>query len=53
MTQWDLLSVEQQTALLNEYGHYLDSLPATCDMRTKQERFQAWLAKKNIDYQFD
>jgi hypothetical protein len=50
---WSELSIDEQTALLEDYGHYLDGLPPTCDMRTKQERLQAWLAEKNIAYSFD
>jgi hypothetical protein len=50
---WSELSIDEQTALLEDYGHYLDGLPPTCDMRTKQERFQTWLAEKNIEYLFD
>ena len=43
---WTDLSIDEQTVLLEDYGHYLDGLPPTCDMRTKQERLQAWLAEK-------
>jgi hypothetical protein len=50
---WSELSIDEQTALLEDYGHYLDGLPPTCDMRTKQERLQAWLAEENIEYLLD
>jgi len=50
---WTGLSIDEQTALLEDYGHYLDGLPLTCDMRTKQERLQAWLAEENIEYLLD
>jgi hypothetical protein len=50
---WSELSIDEQTVLLEDYGHYLDGLPPTCDMRTKQERLQAWLAEKNIKYLFE
>jgi hypothetical protein len=50
---WSELSIDEQTALLEDYGHFLDGLPLTCDMRTKQERLQASLAEKNIEYLFD
>ena len=53
MRAWTDLSIEEQTALLDAYGHYLDGLPTTCDMRTKQERLQSWLAGKNIEYLFE
>ena len=49
-TNWVDLDTETQTKLLEEYGFYLDSLPPTCDLRTKQERFKAWLAERQIRY---
>ncbi len=51
LIQWDDLDQEQQTGLLVEFGHYLDTLPPTCSMQTKNERFTAWLADRNIIYQ--
>lgn len=50
LRQWNDLSAEQQLALREAYGHYLDSLPPTCDLETKIERFKRWLAEQGVDY---
>ena len=47
---WRSLSNEEQLQLQVEYGHYLDSLPPTCSLETKIERFHNWLIERGIDY---
>lgn len=47
---WETLSPEEQLALREEYGHYLDTLPPTCSLETKLERFRHWLAEKGVSY---
>ena len=48
---WNDLSQDEQLAVREEYGHYLDSLPPTCSMETKIERFRTWLReRKGIEY---
>lgn len=47
---WAELGDEEQTRLQIAYGHYLDSLPPTCSLETKIERFRHWLAAQGIDY---
>ena len=47
---WAELDEEEQTRLQIAYGHYLDSLPPTCSLETKIERFRHWLAARGIDY---
>jgi hypothetical protein len=47
---WQALSDEEQTALRVAFGHYLDSLPPTCSLEAKIERFRAWLAARDVDY---
>lgn len=48
---WNDLSTDCQTNIQIEYGYYLDSLPPTCSMDSKIERFQRWLLEeKNILY---
>jgi hypothetical protein len=41
---------DEQTRLLVEYGRYLDSLPPTCSLEEKNERFGRWLAERGIAY---
>jgi len=36
--------------LREDYGRYLDSLPPTCDLETKTERFRAWLAERGVAF---
>jgi hypothetical protein len=48
---WDQLSTEHQTRLRIQYGQYLDSLPPTCSMETKIERFRHWLQEQGICYE--
>ncbi|GEM_PF-6550369 len=47
---WREIPAEEQVQLLRRYGEYLDALPRTCDMRTKERRFAAWLAQYRIIY---
>ena len=47
---WESLSMDRQLELREAYGHYLDSLPPTCSMETKIERFRRWLEKQGIIY---
>ncbi|MCB1803013.1 MAG: hypothetical protein KDI82_15080 [Gammaproteobacteria bacterium] len=51
--QWSDLTGEEQLALREAYGHYLDRLPPTCDLNEKIERFRHWLAEHGIDYPVD
>jgi hypothetical protein len=37
---WNELTAQEQLALREAYGHYLDGLPATCDLTEKNERFR-------------
>lgn len=50
LISWNALDIEKQTNILIEYGYYLDLLPPTCSIQTKNERFSKWLADKNIEY---
>ncbi|MGM0593696.1 MAG: hypothetical protein ACQETD_04080 [Pseudomonadota bacterium] len=50
MLDWEELERDEQINLLIEYGDYLDGLPPTCSMETKEQRLRAWLAEKGIDY---
>ena len=47
---WADLSHEEQLALREEYGRYLDTLPPTCDMDRKLERFRIWLAERGVRF---
>ncbi|MFY9974603.1 MAG: hypothetical protein WAK53_10120 [Chromatiaceae bacterium] len=47
---WTELAEEEQTRLRIAYGHYLDTLPPTCSLETKIERFRHWLAAQGVDY---
>jgi hypothetical protein len=48
---WDKLPEDEQLRLREAYGHYLDGLPPTCDLRTKAQRFREWLAEQGVDWQ--
>lgn len=51
LRDWGQLTPEEQTKIQIEYGYYLDTLPPTCSMDTKLERFRQWLAtEKHIRY---
>lgn len=47
---WTELAEEEQTRLRIAYGHHLDTLPPTCSLETKIERFRHWLASQGVDY---
>jgi hypothetical protein len=47
---WEALSAERQLKLREQYGRYLDSLPPTCSLETKIERFRHWLNQRGILY---
>ncbi|MFB1488639.1 MULTISPECIES: hypothetical protein [unclassified Thiocapsa] len=48
---WDSLDEEEQTDLRVAFGHYLDTLPPTCSLETKVQRFRTWLQDFGVDYQ--
>lgn len=50
LQDWEHLTEARQLALREAYGHYLDSLPPTCSLDTKIERFQRWLASQGVRY---
>ncbi len=47
---WDDLGPDEQLALREAYGHYLDALPPTCSLEAKIERFRHWLAERGVSY---
>jgi hypothetical protein len=47
---WYQLTAQEQLALREAYGRYLDGLPPTCDLTEKNERFRRWLAERGIAY---
>jgi hypothetical protein len=47
---WADLTPEQQLRLREEYGRYLDTLPPTCDLGVKLDRFRAWLAARGVRF---
>jgi hypothetical protein len=51
LISWNQLSSERQTELRIEYGHFLDSLPPTCSLETRIERFSRWLQERGIRYE--
>ncbi len=50
LRDWHALPKEEQTRLLIEYGHHLDSLQPSCDLETKRQRFKSWLNQRGINY---
>ena len=50
LRDWRDLTAGQQLQLREAYGHYLDSLPPTCDLDGKVERFRRWLAERGVRY---
>jgi SNF2 family DNA or RNA helicase len=50
LKSWADLTAEQQLRLREEYGRYLDTLPPTCDLGTKLERFRRWLAERGVRF---
>ena len=52
LRDWHSLDTREQTAIRIEYGRFLDTLPPTCALETKIERFRHWLREyKRIHYQ--
>jgi hypothetical protein len=47
---WESLTQEQQIALRDRFGYYLDNLPPTCSLATKIARFQYWLEEQGVAY---
>jgi hypothetical protein len=50
LISWNQLSSERQTEPRIEYGHFLDSLPPTCSLETRIERFSRWLQERGVRY---
>lgn len=50
LRRWQDLDDSEQTDLLIGFGHYQDTLPPTCSLETKVERFRRWLREQGIDY---
>jgi hypothetical protein len=50
LKDWNALSVAEQSRLLDEFGHFQDELPRTCDLSQKIERLQTWLLGRGIKY---
>ena len=48
---WKTLDPEEQTDLRVVFGHFLDTLPPTCSLERKVERFRSWLQNHGVDYQ--
>ena len=53
MRAWLSLTVEEQTRMRVDYDRDNQHLPATCDIRTKNQRFRAWLAEREVDFPVD
>ncbi|MCB1734319.1 MAG: hypothetical protein H6981_12820 [Gammaproteobacteria bacterium] len=53
MRAWLSLTPEEQTRMRIDYDRDNQHLPASCDIRTKNRRFQAWLAERDIDFPVD
>jgi len=51
LRDWVDLSSAEQLALREAYGHYLDTLPPTCSLETKIDRFRHWLAEQGVRYE--
>jgi hypothetical protein len=47
---WEELTAAEQLRLREEYGRYLDTLPRTCDLGVKLDRFRAWLAERGVRF---
>jgi hypothetical protein len=50
LSPWADLTAEQQLRLREEYGRYLDTLPRTCDLGVKLDRFRGWLAERGVRF---
>jgi hypothetical protein len=48
---WHQLDEDEQTEFQIAFGHYLDTLPPTCSLDTKIERFRRWLAERGVVYE--
>ncbi|MCB1737599.1 MAG: hypothetical protein KDI42_05700 [Gammaproteobacteria bacterium] len=53
MRAWLSLTAEEQTRMRVDYDRDNQNLPATCDIRTKNHRFRAWLAEREVDFPVD
>ncbi len=51
LRDWAALSADEQLALREAYGHYLDTLPPTCSLQTKIDRFRHWLAERGVHFE--
>ncbi|MFM1891583.1 MAG: hypothetical protein RLZ44_660 [Pseudomonadota bacterium] len=51
LRDWTRLRPDEQLALREAFGRYLDSLPPTCSLETKIARFQRWLAERGVHYE--
>ena len=47
--RWSQLPADEQLALRERYGRYLDTVPPTCDLGIKMDRFRDWLALQGVD----
>ena len=47
---WEQLDDQRQITLRYEFGYYLDTLPPTCSLESKIERFRQWLQVRGIAY---
>ncbi len=50
LTPWTDLSAAEQLRLREAYGRYLDTLPPSCDLGVKLQRFRAWLAERGVRF---
>ena len=51
LRDWTSLGPDEQLALREAFGRYLDGLPPTCSLETKVTRFQRWLAERGVHYE--
>lgn len=45
---WEDLDPWERTELLEAFGYHQDTLPSTCSMETKNQRFALWLREHNV-----
>jgi hypothetical protein len=50
LVAWDTLNSDTRVKLREEYGYYLDTLPPTCSLETKVDRFRRWLEERGVAY---
>ena len=50
MIPWDELPDDRRLQLRIAFGHYLDTLPPTCSLESKIERFRHWLDQRGVSY---